>query len=137
MKIIVPEQISLPDVPNGMYSANASGYRVKTSNEGNPYILWEFTLLSQGPSSEVSTIGRKVFDQTTLTEKSLWRLDSLLQATGNPGLNPGEEFEIDELIAYATARILNKNLVILIDHEVYLGQKRTRVTEFRKISTYT
>jgi len=133
MRIVVPEHLSLPDVPGGMYSANASGFRVKVSLEGNAYILWEFTLLSQGPSTEVNTVGRKVFDQTTLTEKSLWRLDSLLKATGNEGLTAGQEFTVDELVAYSTARILNKNLIILITIEPYQGQNRVRVTEFRKV----
>ena len=131
MKIHVPKDLSLPVVPPAVYKASVTGYKVKTSQEGNLYILWEFTLLSQGPTAEVNTVGRKVFDQTTFTEDSLWRLHQLMEATTGKGLKEGD-YEVDELVAYATSHILNKDVVINVVTDVYQGQNRTRVREFRK-----
>jgi hypothetical protein len=130
MKIVVPQDLSLPPIPPGVYKASVTGYKIKTSAEtGNPYVQWEFTLLSQGPTAEIKTVGRKVFDNTTFTEESLWKLASLLEAVGEK-LEPGE-FELEDLVNFTTSRVLNKELVLRVEVETYQGQVRTRVKEYK------
>lgn len=129
MRIVVPADLSLPLIPPGGYRARVSGYKVKTSSSGNSYIFWEFTLMSQGPDEKVSTVGRKVFDQTTLTEESLWKLNQLYNACTGEQLPPGEYSE-EELINFVTSRCLNREIFIKIEHDVYQGQTRVRVTSF-------
>lgn len=126
MRIHVPEDLSGPRVPEGVYPAVASGYRVRTSANGLPYILWEFTLTGG------EAVGRKVFEGTSLTEDALWKLDSLVRATKGEGIPPGD-YEVDELINFAVSRVLNQPLTVRIAYELYEGQTRERIKEFRAI----
>jgi len=132
MKIHVPKDTGLELIPAGGYKAVVSGYRVKTSAQGNPYILWEFTLQSQGPDPTANTVGRKVFDSTTLTEESMWKTASLVNAVKAAPVSEGD-YEVDELIENLKARVLNKELFIRVDTESYQGQLRTRVREFKQL----
>ena len=132
MKIHVPKDMSSPPVPPAGYRGSVTGFRVKTSQEGNPYILWEVTLLSQAPNAEINTVGRRVFDQTTLTESSLWRLGQLLDAV-DESMEEGE-YTPDEIVAIVTPKVLNKELFIVVTVEPYQGSNRNKIAEFRKLT---
>jgi len=111
MKISVPKDLnSFSVVPAGIYRAAVTGYKCGTSAAGNPKISVEMTIQSDGPNGE-KTVGRKVFDNLTLTENALGIVDSKFKALTGDNLPVGD-FEIDEFMNMITSRINGREAVI-------------------------
>ena len=130
MKIVVPESLSIPDVPPAVYKATVTGLtRGVSQGKNTPQFKVELTLRSQGPDAKVKTIGRKFADFMALTAESLWRLDQLSQACGSGPLPKGEYSE-EELEAKFHTLIFNKDVVVKFKAETWEGRTRTKVDSY-------
>lgn len=111
---ITPESIAGPaPVPAAIYRAVVSGYKVGTSQNDNPKINVEFTIQNQGPDETVKTIGRKVFDNWTLTEACFGMINTKFKSlTGNA--LPLGQFSVDEFANMITSQISNKECLIQV-----------------------
>jgi hypothetical protein len=133
MRIVIPNALTLPAIPPGAYKARISGYKYKTSNQGNPMMQLELTLLSQGPNAEVKTINRKVVDMIPITEETIWRANMVFKACTGTDLVAGTEYTVEDLINYIAGNIMNKEVVINVDVEQYQGQMRNRVKGYNPV----
>lgn len=131
MRIVVPTDLNPPQVPPGIYKARISGHKVaKAKSSDNTLLQLELTILSQGPSADVNTQGRKVFDQIPITEGTLFRLNFPYKAVVGSDI-PAREYSEEELINTVVGAILNKEVVISITHREYEGQLRTNVSGYK------
>ena len=72
------EQNSYSPIDSGRYRAHVTGIsREVGRSSGKPYLHWEFTL-SEGQAFE----RRKIWDNTSLSDKAKWRIVALLKALG-------------------------------------------------------
>jgi hypothetical protein len=133
MRIVIPNELTLPAIPPGAYKARISGYKYKTSNQGNPMMQLELTLLSQGPNAEVKTINRKVVDMIPITEETIWRANMVFKACTGADLVAGTEYSVEEFINYLAGNVVNKEVVINLDVEQYQGQIRNRVKGYNPV----
>ena len=124
MKIKIPvEGFSQPLTPPAVYKLNFVGHKEKVSEKsGNTSINFEANIMSEGPDPKIKTVGKKAFINCTLSEKSLWNLDALLEATSGAGLPRGQEMSEEEIIAFAIPRIMGKNIVAKCSHSTYEGK---------------
>jgi hypothetical protein len=88
MKIGIPDfdkvETGREPLPPGQYSAICTGCKSgKSSQKQTPQIEWEFTI--QGPTHS----GRKVFDQTFLSEKALFTTKTMVVGVGASFDNTG------------------------------------------------
>ena len=99
----------------GTYEATVSKIEEKTSQAGNPYLNWEFTV--EGTNQHAWYI-------TSLTPQSLWNLKNLLvEAFG---------YDKDSLtgsIDIEPADFIGASVILVIEQEEYQGKMRARVKE--------
>lgn len=98
-----------------------------SSQKGTPQIELVFTIRDDVSGQKFGR--RKIFDAIYLTEKAMWRLNSLLVAAGAPG---GWEPSVGDAIKF----LQSKPLIIGIDHEAYTNNQgepkvRERVKYFK------
>ncbi|MGW8177342.1 MAG: DUF669 domain-containing protein [bacterium] len=134
MRIVIPEQLSLPPIPPGAYRATITDTKYQTSQNQNPMLRLELTLRSQGPIAEVNTVGRKVFDRIMLMEEAMWRLNLPFKAVTGQDLPKGQEFSVEELCNFIRSHVLNKDVVVNTDLEEYQGTMRERVKSYVPVS---
>jgi len=129
--VITKESISGQDpVPAGIYQAKYNNHSLKDSKAGNPTIWLTFVLETQGANPEIKTIGKKVVDNITLTEDSLWRANELYNAATGEDL-PQRAFETEEeFTAFLVAALQNKPLLLDISIGVYKGKPRNSIDSF-------
>jgi len=132
MKIAVPKDLGYSPIPDGVYRASITGYKVRTSEKGHPLIGLELTLLTESPDPNVSTVGRKVFTNLTMTEESLWWSNSFFRAVHGKDIPEGE-YEVDELINLLTSHLLQGEVLVRIQEGTGPdGRKRSEVREVRR-----
>ena len=78
-------------IPGGTYEASVFSLKEKMSSNGNPMLEWCFTV------DEGEFEGRRVFTNTVLMEKTLWRLKLMLAGFGL-AVDDEIEFEPEDLI---------------------------------------
>lgn len=103
------------DIPDGEYLVKVAEV---TQEEGDkaPYLKWVFEI-AEGKSE-----GGKLYNNTSLSEKALWNLKTLLEALGVE--IPEDEFDIepDELV--------DLELMVSVELETFEGKKRPRIVDF-------
>ena len=117
----LPREINWDDVakaenvPPGKYSARIDKVEEKTSPNNNEYWFLTFTLTDE------PYIGKKLFANIMLQPTALWKLRSLMKAlsmnTKGVGVIDPQDF-------------LNAELNVSVEHEMYDGELRARVTGF-------
>lgn len=108
-------------VPAGVYDArvDASQAEVKKSQNGNDYVTLTYVI-----ENHPEYAGRKVFENYTLTKKSLWKLGRALKALGViSGTN------IAKVILDFSKDVHGKRCRIKVSQEEYNGRTRNRVDE--------
>jgi hypothetical protein len=137
MKLFIPKDMGVKAISEAVYQGTISKVELRTSKKGDPMISYEYTILSQGPDPEEKTIGRKVFDQSVLTDDVLWRHNIIVKAaTGQEIpqlLEPEKEYSIDELFGAISNWVLNKNVILVIGKESYEGKENNKVKEVRPL----
>ena len=134
MRIVIPQELSLPPIPPAAYRAKITGGKYATSSNGNPMLKVEVTLLSQGPIAEIKTVGRKLVDMIVIQEDTLWRLNLPFKACTGADLPAGKDFSVEELCNFVTSNILNKEVVITTSNETYQGTLRSRIKRYNPIT---
>ncbi len=66
-------------IEDGIYFARLVNVGVKEAANGNPYWQWEYKIEEEGPYN-----GRVIWDNTSLSDAALWRLNSVFKAFGVP-----------------------------------------------------
>lgn len=132
MKVFIPEDLGLKPIPPGIYKVTATGFEVRTSQQGNIYLRVTFTVLSQGPDPDINTVGRKFSDNFTFTEESIWKLAQLFEAATKTKI-PSKEWELDELLAFIQEHVSGKEFLANLATETYEGQVRTRPKDYRAL----
>lgn len=131
MRIVVPTDLNPPAVPPGIYKARISGQKQTVSkNSGNTQLQLELTILSQGPSADVKTIGRKLSDFIPILESTLFRLNAPYKAVTGIDI-PAREYSEEELISTVVGAILQQEVVISVQTREYQGQLRTEVGSYK------
>jgi hypothetical protein len=97
----VKGQTEFTPIPAGKYDVQVTDYRQgtasdKAKNPGATTISWELTVLN----GEYE--GRKVWENMTLVENSLWRLKAFLEACG---------FDVEGEIDFDPDEVVNSELV--------------------------
>lgn len=103
---------SFEALPVGKYVAKVAAAEEKTSQAGNQMINVTFEVV------EGEAIGRKVFDNYVLTEKSLWRLKQFLASIGM-GADGMVDIDLNDW--------LDRFLIIDVTQEEYNGNTRNRI----------
>ena len=134
MRIVIPQELSLPPVPPAAYRAKITGGKYMTSSNGNPMIKLEITLLSQGPVAEIKTVGRKLADMIVIQEDTLWRVNMPFKACTGADLPAGKDFSVEELVNFVLSNCLNKEVVVATDNETYQGTLRAKIKAYNPIS---
>jgi len=133
MRIVIPNDMTLPPIPPATYRATISDQKYKTSSSGNPMLVLTLTLKSQGPIPEIKTVGRKLPDMIPITEDTLWRLNMVFKACTGADLPAGKDFSVEELISFVVSNVLNKEVVVLTDNETYQGTVRSRIKAYNSV----
>jgi hypothetical protein len=92
----------------------------KTSSNGNDMLAATFQVVT-GSSS-----GATVYDNFPLTDTALWKLKMYLEAIGMKV--PEGKLVVD------TDAIMNKRLIIGVNHEEYQGTPRARINEYKSLA---
>lgn len=97
----VKGQTEFEPIPAGKYQVQVTDYRQGNASEnaknpGAPTISWELTIM------DGEYEGRKVWENMTIVEASLWRLKAFLEAAG---------FEVDGEIDFDPDEVVNTELV--------------------------
>lgn len=97
----VPDQVIFEPLPAGTYTLELNDYRegvVKGETKNKGATLYSFTFEVIDNENEKYN-GRKVFDNLTITEDSLWRLKALLKAFGCDVPEEGDiDVEFDDFV---------------------------------------
>jgi len=119
--------------PGGLYKATFTGRKVSTSSQGNPQMRLELTINSSSPAEGVETVGRKVFDNITFTEESLWKANLVFNVVTGSDI-PEEEYSADELFDLIWNNVQNKQVTLELEEEQYEGRKRMRISKYHQIA---
>lgn len=85
-------------LPDGTYTVRLREVSANTSrNSGNPYWSWEYEVVD-GPHK-----GRRLWDNTSLSEKALWRVNQVFQAFG-----VGPDTDTDELLGSQVRAVVSQ-----------------------------
>jgi hypothetical protein len=102
----VEDQKEYKPVPAGVYQLQLTDYKEGTvKSESSPNFgktkfdfTFEIVMNAEGTTEE-KHLGKKIFDNVTITENSLWRLKAVLKAFGLPIPEEGEfNVDFDELL---------------------------------------
>lgn len=116
--------ISLPDMSEVEARVNVKEgeHLVKvtevTQEQGDkaPYLAWKFEVVD-GDSE-----GGILFNNTSLSEKALWNLKTLLEALGVDIPEGDFDVDVDDLV--------DRELMVTVEHETFEGKKRPRIVDF-------
>lgn len=105
-------------VDDGEYLAQVSKIEEKEGeSSGQPYLAWQWKIVEEGEAK-----GATVYDNTSLTPQSLWRLRSLLECIGIEVPDGKMRLVLDQLVG--------KRCRLEITNETYQGKEKPRVTGF-------
>lgn len=99
------------------------------AKSGKARLRWEFSILVGEHK------GKSIYDDTYLTEESLWRVENLVEALGFP---EGFEFDPDEPEELLNT-FVGKKVKIRLDKEEYVAQagpNSGKTVEQRRVGTY-
>lgn len=102
-------------IPEGRFPARIDKIDPGESQAGNPKWGITFTL------TEEPVTGRKLYEGFSLMPRALWKLRQLAAACG-VDLTDRDDLDTEEL--------LNKEVGVIVTHDVYEGSPRTRVNTF-------
>lgn len=103
------------DVPDGEYLVKVEEVTQEDGDKA-PYLKWVF-VIAEGKSE-----GGKLYNNTSLSEKALWNLKTLLEALGVE--IPDDEFDIDP------EDLVDLELMVSVELETYEGKKRPKIVDF-------
>ena len=104
---------SFEAIPEGTYDAEVVTCEERETDEGNPYVFWEFSLKGEYED-------RKVWLNTSLLPQSLWNLTRVLEALGLRVDHDGEnEFEPEEMVTLSCR--------VKVTQEAFNGSTKNRV----------
>jgi len=89
----------------------------ESKSSGNPMITWTFEF------QEKPYKGKKIYDRTVLTDKSLWRLHQLLTAMGVKVPKKAVNLDIQKYVGQEVG-------ATIVDGEEYEGKIRSKISEF-------
>lgn len=103
-------------LPEGEYITAVIGVKLEESeSSGNQYLAWELAV-ADGKHN-----GKKLFNNTSLAEQSLWATKTFLQNLGVE-VDDGEmELELDDYV--------DMQIGVVVEHEVYKGKTRSVVKD--------
>lgn len=103
-------------VPEGDYIVEVASVEVAESeSSGKEYLKWKFEI------TEGSCKGQNLFHNTSLQPQALFNLKGVLISMGMPVPNNTLSLDLDD--------IEGRTLGVTVEHEVYEGKKKARVTE--------
>lgn len=103
------------DVPDGEYLVKVEEVTQEDGDKA-PYLKWVF-VIAEGKSE-----GGKLYNNTSLSEKALWNLKTLLEALGVE--IPEEEFDIEP------EELVDLELMVSVELETFEGKKRPKIVDF-------
>jgi len=95
----------------------------ESPNRDEPFLAWQFEIVDGH-----GFVGSHLFDNTSTTEKSLWRLRKRIEAMNFD--IPDGPMEIDPLA------FVDENLVVSVGHEEYQGRSYARVLDDFPVDTW-
>lgn len=127
IKIPPKEELLPPPISPGIYRASSQA-KVSKTPKGDPMIVVEFTITSQGPNPSEKTIGRKVYENLPVMEKTLWKIAATVKALTGQDLPEGD-VNLEEFCLMLTSALSNRDAMLKIDVENYEGKKNNKVKE--------
>lgn len=108
----------------GDYEVTVINYEMKQSANGNNRIVVDYEIRSDVPQAHQ---GQKIlFDNFTITENSMWRLQAISKAAQFPqGMTFSSYKEWAETLR-------NKTLIVTVGHREYNGNKYPEVKGFKE-----
>lgn len=108
-------------IPDGLYLAEVKEVEEREGQDsGQPYLAWRFKVIEDGDAK-----GASVWDNTSLTPQSLWRLRTLLECLGEK--IPDSKYKI------ILERMVGKRCKIDVVNEDYQGKQRPRVSSYAPV----
>lgn len=109
-------ETSRKTIPEGVYTLVVDSATQKSSQGGNPMIVFEFSV------AEGKYQGSKLYENCSLQPQALFKLKSVLIALG---LNiPNKAFDLD------LKDLIGMTCEADVGHEVYEGKKKARILEY-------
>ena len=132
MRIVVPTDLNPPQVPPGIYKSRITGHKTtQAKSSGNTQLLLEHTILTQGPSADVQTVGRKLTDFIPILESTLFRLNRPYEAVTGGNI-PAKDYSEEELINTVVGAVNNQEVVISVVHKAGQdGNLRAEISAYK------
>ncbi len=107
-------------IDEGKYEVEVTEVKQEESKEGNPYLSWEFKVISEEGK------GSKLWHNTSLQQQSLWSLRGLLEALGVEVPEEEMDLDLDDLVG--------RTIGAEVTHEEYNGKNKARISDFFTIA---
>lgn len=109
-------EASRKTIPEGVYTLVVDSATQKSSQGGNPMIVFEFSV------AEGKYQGSKLYENCSLQSQALFKLKSVLIALGLDIPNKAFDLDLKDLIGMTCEAE--------VGHEVYEGKKKARILEY-------
>lgn len=109
-------ETSRKTIPEGVYTLVVDSATQKSSQGGNPMIVFEFSV------AEGKYQGSKLYENCSLQPQALFKLKSVLIALGLDIPNKAFDLDLKDLIGMTCEAD--------VGHEVYEGKKKARILEY-------
>ena len=110
-------------IAEGWYKAEIKDFETRQKDEdSSPYIQWRFQI------QDGEFDGMPVWDITSLSQKSVWKLKAL--ATASNLLLTKEIALIDQLYA-----LVGRQVAVQVYHDIYNERKRAKISMYATIDT--
>jgi hypothetical protein len=110
--------------PAGTYRSTITKVSAQASAEKKtPMLKIEHTLRTQGPDSEVNTVGKKVIDFILLTPEAIWKANLYVNACTGKDIETGD-WTVEELEAFISNSILNKDCTLDLSIDSFTDPKQ-------------
>ncbi len=135
MKIHVAKDLNPGPITSAKYGAEITKMKPGLSKAKNPKIEVELTIITKGPNGDKEkTIGRKVFDNLTLTENALWKVGAAFKAVTGKDLPEGD-YTCDELTNLITSAMTGKSVCVSLSLDQNEGYKpKNKVDSYAPMS---
>lgn len=103
-------------LPEGEYITEVTSVKLEESeSSGNQYLAWELEV------ADGKHKGKKLFNNTSLAEQSLWATKGFLESLGVDVEDGEMDLELDEYVGMQVG--------VVVEHEVYKGKTRSRIVD--------
>lgn len=109
-------------VPEGTYVAKVAQIEKGETKNGDPKLVWDFTILAAADPSGQNSIGEVLSLHAVLSEKAMWRLQQCLVAVGL--VAPGER-----RLKFSIPDALNRMVFITIKHREFQGRGQADIDQ--------